>query len=491
MGVDYTKYEHRNLVNLLPNTDKACFLLKQLFEPNYCEELLEHANKIGFKNAREKYPASYRNNERLQIDNSELAAELYSHCEKYLPKQQLIKSCQMSLVGLNSRFRYCKYSAGQKFSIHQDGVFHQSKRRRSALTFLLYLNDSDEYHGGETFFYSDQYGHNLLAEHRPKVGDVLVFEHDIWHSGNKVDNGNKFILRSDFIYEQDMNDTRIDDNSANLDKHHQGYIWKITNLSNHLFATASRDKSIKIWDKKLKLQQNITCHDNSVLDLSVNTGGDIFAVSRDGYMSKWSKVNNRYRLVFRVDTKHPCALTVRVLSNGNIITTGSDAILRIWKDSGIEIASSQKANDWHWQTLEFTDDHLVSCCADGLIYLWNLHDLSLKKSIDLDLGSIRCMSRDKSHLFVGFENGFIASLSLSDLKLIKKWKVHNGVVRDLLPLTGVLFSCGEDNSVCSSDYFGEEQKVLYRHDSFVTSLTYLEKVIYSVSYDGCIISHKI
>jgi len=496
MGVDYTQYGFQDVVDLIPNSEKTCLLLRKCFSRDYCHELLASVHKQGFQTANDKYPKTYRNNERFQRDDTDLAAELFDQCKKLLPKQLKIDNRDLHLAELNSRLRYCKYSVGQKFSIHQDGVFYKNKRQYSVLTFLLYLNDSDKFTGGETKFYLDQHGKLSLANYRAKTGDVLAFEHDIWHSGGEVEFGNKYILRSDFIYEDVSNkqtgqDKELGNTISDSDKHHRGYIWKIASLPNQLIATASRDRSIKIWNYSLELQQRLDCHENSVLDLSQNLNGDIFAVSRDGFMSRWVKTNEQYQLNFKVDTKHPCALSIHVLKDGNIVTTGSDNIIKLWNQEGKALVSSQVTNDWQWQVFELNNEQLVSVCADGCVYFWKLSDLSLIKIVNLDLGAARCFVANKKYLFVGYENGLLAVIDLTDFKIIKKWQAHNGTVRDILLFNDSLFSCGEDNMVNRFDIFGKVKTTLCHHSSFATSLTRVRNNIFSVSYDGRIICSRI
>jgi prolyl 4-hydroxylase len=97
-----------------------------------------------------------------------------------------------SVVGLNERLRFYRYSPGQRFAAHTDGYFIRSETERSLLTLILYLNE--EFTGGETFF--------LNSETRvaPQTGKVLVFAHQLWHEGLPVQSGTKYILRTDVIY---------------------------------------------------------------------------------------------------------------------------------------------------------------------------------------------------------------------------------------------------------------------------------------------------
>jgi hypothetical protein len=79
---------------------------------------------------------------------------------------------------------------------------------RSLLTFLVYLND--EFEGVETHFYNDyqlQYQppnpDNVIYTYKPKTGDLLVFNSEITHDAGTLYKGQKYIFRSEIMYETD------------------------------------------------------------------------------------------------------------------------------------------------------------------------------------------------------------------------------------------------------------------------------------------------
>lgn len=36
----------------------------------------------------------------------------------------------------------------------------------------------------------------------PKIGDLIIFDHNLWHEGEKLETGEKFVMRSDIVYER-------------------------------------------------------------------------------------------------------------------------------------------------------------------------------------------------------------------------------------------------------------------------------------------------
>jgi prolyl 4-hydroxylase len=80
----------------------------------------------------------------------------------------------------------------QEFKPHQDIDFVKSETEKSFFSLLIYLNDN--FVGGETIF------ENAIV--KPVAGSALVFPHILLHSGAKVTQGIKYVLRSDIIYRE-------------------------------------------------------------------------------------------------------------------------------------------------------------------------------------------------------------------------------------------------------------------------------------------------
>lgn len=162
-----------------------------------CEALIDLSNALGFADAtiegewnapRGFFVSNGRHNSRTAIDDFELADALWQRVKGIVPK----KIDNKSVVGLNERLRFYRYTSGQRFAAHTDGYFIRSEIERSLLTLILYLNE--EFTGGETFFLNSE---TLVA---PQTGKALVFAHQLWHAGLPVKSGTKYILRTDVIY---------------------------------------------------------------------------------------------------------------------------------------------------------------------------------------------------------------------------------------------------------------------------------------------------
>ena len=181
-----------------PILGESVYLLHGFLSPDACAGFMDASEQAGYEDAPintsfgPMLRKDVRNNERLIIDNVELAASWFELAGPYLP--QTIG--QWSLVGLNERFRFYRYDPGQSFKRHYDGSYFRPNGDQSLVTFMVYLNDG--YEGGTTdFFHSDD---RLKARVHPRQGSALVFEHQLLHEGTPVVSGRKYVLRTDVMY---------------------------------------------------------------------------------------------------------------------------------------------------------------------------------------------------------------------------------------------------------------------------------------------------
>ena len=140
-----------------------------------------------------------RNNERCILDSVEKANMIWERIKDYIPDiwkhPRLHTECQV--VGLNERLRFLKYGPGEYFAPHQDGKYvRPDGSEESFITIQLYLNEGFE--GGNTTFMSLCNGENVGVV--PKIGRVLVFQHDITHEGSLLVQGTKYSMRTDIMY---------------------------------------------------------------------------------------------------------------------------------------------------------------------------------------------------------------------------------------------------------------------------------------------------
>jgi predicted 2-oxoglutarate/Fe(II)-dependent dioxygenase YbiX len=178
----------------IDGTAPLVFTITEVFTPAECEAAIARAEQLGFDAAPISAAEGFvmrpdvRNNERAMFDDAELATELFTRVRDALPR----RLCGRRPAGVNERFRCYRYRPGQRFAPHYDGAFQRSRRERSELTFMIYLNDG--FTGGRTVF------HDFDVDVAPRCGMGLLFQHEVLHEGCAVESGVKYVLRSDVMY---------------------------------------------------------------------------------------------------------------------------------------------------------------------------------------------------------------------------------------------------------------------------------------------------
>ena len=149
--------------------DGCAFAVLNFLSLEECTKWIARAKQVGFH---ENTPITTSkgfvqrpdvwNNARAICDREDWAVELWERMKNFFSSSPGIEP-----IGLNERFRFYRYSPGQFFKPHQDGVFIRSPQEQSWWTVLLYLNE--DMVGGET----ELFWQNVTVQ--PKAGLLLVF----------------------------------------------------------------------------------------------------------------------------------------------------------------------------------------------------------------------------------------------------------------------------------------------------------------------------
>lgn len=132
-----------------------------------------------------------RNNDRSMMNDEKFARMIFDRARAKIPESIFGYKAK----GLNELFRCYRYKPGLKFAPHTDGAYERNESERSFYTFLIYLNSVEK--GGATNFLVEP---EISIEPKPGLG--IIFQHPITHEGAVVEQGLKYVLRTDIMYKK-------------------------------------------------------------------------------------------------------------------------------------------------------------------------------------------------------------------------------------------------------------------------------------------------
>lgn len=435
-----------------------------------CSAVCARAEALGFSSMARVYPPSYRNNDRVLLDDPALAAAVFARVRAHLPTERRDEQGGLyRLCGVNSRFRICRYRDGQRFSIHRDGSHASSDRMRSLSTVMIYLNEPPAFDGGRTRFYAT--GRPGRAPTRvvvPQRGSAAIFDHDLWHDGEAVTRGDKYVLRTDVIYESEKGWRGA----------HDGYVWCLAPGPRDTLASGSRDCRIRLWTagEGVSLDRELEGHESSVVALALHEQ-DLFSASRDGELRRWRGDTSTV-----VRAGGAAILSMVAAADGRLACVTSNGTLERWSKDGV--TSVSKIHDsWIWGVARH-DDALVTCSEDG---------------------SVRCRSRTQS--WRAFVRSPLRALAVTPTGVlagaadgrILRWTpdgLPRGVVGEhespicALATSGEQILSGDENGRIYAWGAGEPTRVGQHRDQ-VRALVVRDDRLFSASYDGTIQSYPL
>jgi predicted 2-oxoglutarate/Fe(II)-dependent dioxygenase YbiX len=475
--------------DLLPDSPLYCRVVPGLFSPAECRELLAPAQP-QFGSSAGLYPTYYRNNDRYVVDDAALAAQLLARAAPYLPAQLPATDAAgpWALLGVNPRLRFCRYQPGQYFHRHLDGVHHAAPAVESRLTFMVYLNDAADFVGGRTLFFRDQTSPEVWAAYEPRLGDLIVFDHQLWHEGEELQAGEKYVLRSDLLYARAGAATAAADG-------HRGYIWQLCPLTPQELLSAGRDQTIRVWDAAGHCRQQLRAHSHSILALGRLDADRFLSGSRDQRVVLWQRgADGNFAVRYALTAHQGAVLALARLDADTFASAGADHLVHVYASAtGQRQHTLRGHQDWVWQVLPLAPEVLATSSEDGSIRLWHWPSEQLLDTLpgaeSLPSLAYRPESRE---LISGSLSGQISVHPLTAAGApagpARRFQAHQGLVRALLPLPGgLLASGGEDNCVRIWHLATGACRAEYRHDNFVQALARApDGQLLSASYDGTI-----
>ncbi len=164
------------------------------FTQEECDELIKKANNIGWHR-----PTTGGEYFRAIMIDKDLADKIWTKVKHLVPESLTVNKNTFTPVYVNDHFRFSRYEKGGEFRTHVDGCNYDSNNNQSMFTINIFLNDKNSglLKGGSTTFYTNNMEHNKTIY--PKAGKGALFYAKQYHSGDVVEEGYKYLLRTDVM----------------------------------------------------------------------------------------------------------------------------------------------------------------------------------------------------------------------------------------------------------------------------------------------------
>lgn len=156
-------------------------------------------------------------------------------------------------------------------------------------------------------------------------------------------------------------------------KAHSNDVTEVAVSSDNAIASASKDKSIKIWDINGNLLREIKGHTKEVMALAFSHNGQqLVSGSADGTVKEWEVASGK--MVRSIDAHDGWVRTVAYNHNSTLIASGGDdGKIQIWNRSNGQLQNSIIAHSKWLETLSFSPDgkYIVSGGHDNYLVIVN------------------------------------------------------------------------------------------------------------------------
>lgn len=181
----------RPTVTVLSRVTMEAILVRNFISEEQCLELI-----LGSISGLTEH--SY-NRRRVLIKSPDLSAATKERLTTILKDRgiNVVTTDQWRFREINDSWRMVENNKGSQFPPHYDAPLVKSVDLASRYTILIYLNQPEA--GGELVMKLDN-GETVTV--CPRAGDLVLIDHSVLHWANEVRSGNKYLLRSELIYQR-------------------------------------------------------------------------------------------------------------------------------------------------------------------------------------------------------------------------------------------------------------------------------------------------
>lgn len=195
---------HTALIELeLTNQSAEHFVhqVQNLLSPSECQEIIEKQEPFLIPTS-----GAYSSRLRHMYFDTKLSEILWDRLEQFYGSKQVVdeEGQTWKASHLNTFLRFCKYNPGGVFGPHHDGRRMMTVDQQSFMTVNIYLSTVPSLHGGATRVLDENDKNSVIGRVQPLEGMASVFRDSLFHDGEALKDGVKYLLRTDIIFEREV-----------------------------------------------------------------------------------------------------------------------------------------------------------------------------------------------------------------------------------------------------------------------------------------------
>ncbi|XP_047521233.1 phospholipase A-2-activating protein [Pieris napi] len=148
-------------------------------------------------------------------------------------------------------------------------------------------------------------------------------------------------------------------------KGHQAAVWSLVELANGTYATASADKSIKLWRKDGGLLSTLTGHTDCVRSLAVSSNETFLSCANDASIKLWTNKGECLNTYYG-HTNYIYSISIYPGVEHSFASCGEDGSVRIWA-RGDCIRELRLPVQSVWSVVCLENGDIVTGSSDGLV----------------------------------------------------------------------------------------------------------------------------
>jgi len=149
-------------------------------------------------------------------------------------------------------------------------------------------------------------------------------------------------------------------------KGHTQSVWAVLIVDEHQTLTASADRTIKLWNQHKEINR-FHGHNDAVRGLTLVQDIGFASCSNDSEIRVWTLQGD---LVYTLVGHTSFVYSLAILPSGDLISSGEDRTVRIWKDGECSQTVVHPAISV-WTVSAMPNGDIVSGCSDGVVRIFS------------------------------------------------------------------------------------------------------------------------